>query len=407
MTPRSRRALLTLLLAALALLAGWPARAQPASIHLTMGNPSGAVSDLLQPHNYLIVRDQYALAYDRDRGIPSWVSWHLDAADIGSVPRCDKVSVGFQPDTSLPTGWYQVKPSDYTGSGYDRGHMTPSADRSGTTQADNCTTFLMTNVLPQAPQLNQGLWADLEGYARTLVGQGDELYIIAGGSGALGTLAGGKLTIPAATWKVMLALPDAAGDDVARVTAQTQVIAIWAPNDASTQGQSWQSYTTTVACVQQRTGLDFFAALDDTVEAAIEGGPCPSAGPGSDTIYLPIVTDGSGPTPTPAPASVAISFIDYAPASAATDEYVTITNSGGGPADLSGWTLSDLAGNTYTFPAFTLAAGAEVRVWTKAGTDNAGNLYWGRGTAVWNNSGGDTATLRDAGGALVDSYSYT
>jgi hypothetical protein len=60
----------------------------------------------------------------------------------------------------------------------------------------------------------------------------------------------------------------------------------------------------------------------------------------------------------------------------------------------------------YTFPAFTLAARAEVRVWTKAGGNDAANLYWGRAQAVWNNSGGDTAILHDASGSEVSRYSY-
>lgn len=73
---------------------------------------------------------------------------------------------------------------------------------------------------------------------------------------------------------------------------------------------------------------------------------------------------------------------------------------------MASWTLRDLANNTFTFPGFTLAAGAEVRVWTKAGVNDASNLFWGRNQAVWNNSGGDTAILRDAGGNEVSRYSY-
>jgi DNA/RNA endonuclease G (NUC1) len=273
-----------LILAALLLLSPRELQAQPGSRHLALGNPSGASADPGQPANYLIDRAQYALSYHRDRGIPNWVSWNLRASDLGPVGRCDQGSSGFQPDTSLPGGWYQVRPSDYTNSGYDRGHMTPSADRTAT-QADNCATFLMTNVVPQAPANNQGLWAQLEDYSRGLVNQGNELYIISGGAGTQGTLASGALTIPASVWKVILVLPAANGDAAARVSAQSQVIAIWTPNSAETQGRSWQSYQTTVACIQQRTGLNFFAAVADPVEAAIEGAGC----------------DGSTPPPPPPP----------------------------------------------------------------------------------------------------------
>jgi|GEM_PF-556083 len=276
--PHPRLSLAFLLLIALLLLPTGPASAQLASVHLALGNPSGAVADPAQPNNYLIVRPQYALAYSRDRGIPTWSSWHLQASDLGSAGR---YAGNFITDASLPADWYHVRHDDYTRSGYDRGHMTPSADRTAT-DADNQATFMLSNVIPQAPENNRGLWEQLESHARDLVGQGNEVYIIAGSSGSAGVLAGGTLTIPAAVWKVMLILPAAEGDDLARVTAQTPVIAIWTPNNATVQDKAWTDYTTTAACIQQRTGLNLFAALDDTVESAIEGAPCPAETPPTD-----------------------------------------------------------------------------------------------------------------------------
>jgi DNA/RNA endonuclease G (NUC1) len=245
--------------------------AQPApNRHLALGNPSGAVADANQPTNFLIARNQYALSYHRDRGIPTWVSWHLEASDLGSAAR---YSGPFITDTSLPDGWYRVSHTDYTGSGYDRGHMTPSGDRTAS-DAANQATFILTNILPQAPANNQGLWAQLEDHARSLVRAGNEVYLVSGGVGSRGTLADGRLTIPESLWKVMLVLPAADGDDAARVTPATQVIAIWTPNDASVQGRAWQDYQTSVRCVEQRTGLDFFSAVDRAVQDAIEGPGC-------------------------------------------------------------------------------------------------------------------------------------
>jgi endonuclease YncB( thermonuclease family) len=88
------------------------------------------------------------------------------------------------------------------------------------------------------------------------------------------------------------------------------------------------------------------------------------------------------------------------------DEYIDVKNENGGSVDLSGYTLEDAAGATYTFPSgFTLADGATVRVHTGSGTDSSTDLYWGRGSAVWNNSG-DTATLVTAGGDVVRDYTY-
>ncbi len=84
-----------------------------------------------------------------------------------------------------------------------------------------------------------------------------------------------------------------------------------------------------------------------------------------------------------------------------------LRNAGAGAVPLTGWTLSDGAANpnTYTFPGFSLASGAAVTVWVGAGTDTATDLFWGRGSAVWNNDG-DVALLRDAGGGEVERCAY-
>ena len=87
-------------------------------------------------------------------------------------------------------------------------------------------------------------------------------------------------------------------------------------------------------------------------------------------------------------------------------EYVLIRNLGATPVSMTGWTLHDEARNTFVFPTFSLAPGASVRVWTGSGTNTAGDLYWGRGVAVWNNVG-DRGYLRDRDGNLVHVYSYT
>ncbi|RIE17135.1 hypothetical protein SMC1_03105 [Candidatus Cryosericum septentrionale] len=88
----------------------------------------------------------YTLSYNRDRGEPNWVSWYLGGSSLGSTDRLND----FGADSTLPTGWYQVKANGYSGSGFDRGHNCPSADRTSSVAA-NSSTFLMTNMIPQAP----------------------------------------------------------------------------------------------------------------------------------------------------------------------------------------------------------------------------------------------------------------
>ncbi len=232
---------------------------------MALGNPSGATADVANPNNYLIVRDQNALSYNRDDGIPNWVSWHLSAADLGNVGRSE-----FQPDTSLPDGWYQVRPSDYTNSGYDRGHMTPSADRNATVE-DNQAVFLMTNIVPQAPDNNQGPWAQLEEHSRSMVRAGHELYIISGVYGTQGSLERGDVRVPTTLWKVIVVLPE--GDnDLERITAQTEVIAVDMRNQQGIRNDSWRDFLVSVDQIEQATGYDLLSNVDPAVQDAIESG---------------------------------------------------------------------------------------------------------------------------------------
>jgi len=234
------------------------------SEHLTMGNPSNAITNVNQPNNYLMEKPQYSMSYSRDNGEPNWVSWHLDTSWLGSTPRQDD----FRADTTLPTGWYRVQATDYSGSGFDRGHMCPSADRTITVTA-NSATFLMTNMIPQLPANNQGVWANLENYSRTLVSQGNELYIISGGQGLQFFIANGHVAVPAQTWKVIIVLP-VGSNDVSRVTTSTRTIAVVIPN-SGTINSDWRTYRVSVDQVEAITGFDFFSNVSSGIQAVIEG----------------------------------------------------------------------------------------------------------------------------------------
>jgi endonuclease G len=244
------------------------------SEHMVMGNPTNATTDIAAPTNYLLLKPQYVMSYHRDRGIANWVSWHLDTTWLGTTPRQDD----FRNDSSLPAGWYQVQATDYSGSGFDRGHHTPSADRTSTV-TDNSATFFMTNMMPQAPNNNQGPWEELESYCRTLVNQGNELYIIAGGAGIGGsgsnggvtnTIANGNVTVPAVTWKVIIVLPVGA-NDVDRVYKTTRTIAVIMPNtQAIGINTPWRNFRTSIDRVEGLTGFNFFSNVRPQVQNAIE-----------------------------------------------------------------------------------------------------------------------------------------
>jgi endonuclease G, mitochondrial len=240
--------------------------------HLLMGNPSNATTDVANENNYLMKKPEYVLSYNRSRAIPNWTSWHLDNSWLGSQARTDT----FRADTTLPSGWYQVNENSFSGSGFDRGHMTPSGDRTFSFD-ENSATFLMTNMIPQAPDNNEVTWEGLESYARQLVGQGNELYIISGGygqggtgsNGAATTVDQGRVVVPAKAWKVILVLPDSGGDDVARVNTQTRTIAVIIPNEQGVNAD-WHHYIVSVDEVEALTGYNFFSNVPDNIQKVIE-----------------------------------------------------------------------------------------------------------------------------------------
>lgn len=248
--------------------------------YLTMGNPSGAVTDVNVPNNYLLVRSQFVLGYNNSRGGADWVGWHLESADLGTTPRCDC----FATDTQLPSTFYRATSTSYSGSGFDRGHQCPSADRTDNA-ANNAATFLMSNMLPQSPNLNQITWNNMENYERALVNQGNELYIYCGGYGSGGTgsaggvtftIDNGRITVPSRCWKVIVAIP-AGSDDVSRASQSCRVIAVDMPNNQTVNSQAWGAYRTTVDAIEAATGFNLLSNLPTTVqatvEAAVDNGP--------------------------------------------------------------------------------------------------------------------------------------
>ncbi|MBE9092450.1 DNA/RNA non-specific endonuclease [Tychonema sp. LEGE 07203] len=233
--------------------------------NLLLGNPSNAVSSIASIDDYLLVKPQYVMSYNSKTKTANWVSWQLNRSWIGAADRQDN----FRPDEALPNAWYKVRPNDYMGSGYDRGHIAPSADRTRN-EADNSATFLMTNMMPQVPELNRGLWSDLEDYCRDLVQQGKELYIVAGPVGRKGSIGRKeKIAVPARNWKVIVVL-DRQGLGMQGIDANTRTIAVMMPNDASVKGKGWKSFRVSVARVERETGLNFLSNVSPQVQQVIE-----------------------------------------------------------------------------------------------------------------------------------------
>ncbi|MAT38020.1 MAG: nuclease [Ectothiorhodospiraceae bacterium] len=231
-------------------------------LHLQFGTPEdGDPSD-----DYLLKRSQFVISYNKNRNVANWVSWNLNAQWFGDEPR---FSGSFIRDTLLPDGWYRVNHSDYTNTGFNRGHMVRSEERTRNA-LDNRTTFFMTNVLPQTPDLNQGVWLDFEYWCEDMCKeQGMELYIIAGGIfHPPHDMLKGVVAVPDSCFKIVVMMNH--GERLGDATAQTSVIAVSMPNIDGIRSHDWEMYTTTVDAIELATGYDFLDLLPDGIEDALE-----------------------------------------------------------------------------------------------------------------------------------------
>jgi endonuclease G len=228
-------------------------------IYLAPGNPSnaGAASD-----NLLIVNSAFAASYNERKGIANWASWRLTEEDLGEATRQND----FRPDPSLPQGFPEISSSDYSSSGFERGHLCPSADRASS-NGMNSLTFLMTNIAPQEHDLNGGPWEKLERYTRAMARRDASLYIIAGGYGSKGRLKN-KVTIPTNYWKIIVVIEN--GGDISAADSATRVIAVDMPNEKGILDRNWREYTTTVRSIEEKTGYDFLSALPRKLQDVLE-----------------------------------------------------------------------------------------------------------------------------------------
>jgi endonuclease G, mitochondrial len=247
--------------------AGKPGAAPPSageapSDHLAMGTPA----DKDPSDDHLMVKTQYALSYNKDKNVPNWVSYSLAPGHFGDVPR---FKGKFLQDDSLPEGFYRVKHDDYVGSGYDRGHMVRSEERTRTPE-DNKATFLLTNILPQRHDLNAGPWLRLEEHCEDLARkQGRQLYVVAGGVYPKKPETIGKgVAVPESCFKIVVVLNS--GEDARHVARETRVIAVVMPNKEGILDREWEGYRTTVDDIERRTGYDFLTRVPADVQAVIE-----------------------------------------------------------------------------------------------------------------------------------------
>ena len=193
----------------------------------------------------------HSLCYNPEAMIPAWTAYTLYAGDMeGDAVRPAR----FSPDPAPELAGYPLaEHGHYSRSGWVRGHMVPAGDLKYDQQAMN-DSFLTTNVCPMDMGFNNGIWKRLEEKVRKLAVQFDHVYIITGpilGENRFGKVGESDILVPDAFYKALL-VP---------YKGSYLSIGFLLPNEAAPKGAKLKDYTVTVAELESRTGLIFFASL--------------------------------------------------------------------------------------------------------------------------------------------------
>lgn len=211
-----------------------------------------------RPKDIITRHTGYSLLYDESHKQAKWVAYKLTRAETHKVAlRTNK----FLPDPQVKTN--SAHNSDYAGSGYDKGHLAPAGDMSWSsiTMAES---FYYSNISPQIPAFNRGIWKRLEGLVRKWAIEDNAVYVVTGPvlTNGLPTIGFDKVSVPKYFYKVIL---DYAGPD-------SKGIGFIMPNARS--GFPLQNYAVTIDSVEKFTGIDFFSALPVEQEKQIEKSLC-------------------------------------------------------------------------------------------------------------------------------------
>ncbi len=197
----------------------------------------------------------FALGYSEDHEQAEWVAYELTRERLNE--NWAERPNTFRPDPDVRTE--SATPRDYTSSGYDKGHLCPAADMAFDADAID-ETFLMSNISPQVPAFNMGIWRELEELTRDWARRFDRLYVVTGpvlSQPVLDQIGFNKVSVPTAFYKVLLA-PE-----------QHRAIAFILPNERS------EKLVTEFACsidqVESVTGIDFFPNLLKGLDEELEG----------------------------------------------------------------------------------------------------------------------------------------
>jgi endonuclease G len=196
----------------------------------------------------------FTLSYNEKYEQASWVAYNITNNEVGGkIKRADH----FREDKSVKTGSASLE--DYRGSGYDRGHLAPAGDMKWSEKAMN-ESFLMSNMSPQAPAFNRGVWQQLEEQVRAWSKENENLYVVTGPvlTDNLKTIGKNKVAVPKYYYKIIL---DAREPDI-------KAIGFLVENKGSSK--PLESFAVPIDSIEEVTGLDFYPLLPDDMEEKLE-----------------------------------------------------------------------------------------------------------------------------------------
>ena len=198
----------------------------------------------------------YTLSYNSKYKQANWVAYLLTREE--TVKRFQRGEF-FAPDSLIPGTDFSI---DYQKSGYDRGHLAPAADM-GYSMETMVQSFFYSNMSPQVPRFNRGVWKKLEMQVRNWAVEYDSMYVVTGPifDSVMPTIGPHRVAVPKAYYKVLL--QKRKGNWVG--------IGFILPN--SNTKVDFKDYATNIDKVEEITGLDFFWVLDDKIELKIEKSP--------------------------------------------------------------------------------------------------------------------------------------
>ena len=214
-----------------------------------------AIPQFTQPTKSQVVEHiGYTVSYNEQRRNPNWVAYELTGEEVdGKEPRTDN----FIPDPLVEGR--QAVDNDYTNSGWDRGHHAPAADMKWSKQAME-ESFYLSNISPQNPNLNSGVWKSIEELTRDNAKKYGRILVVTGpaftSAEGLGFI-GNKVLIPNAFYKVLLAYDGGYTG-----------IGFYCENVAGKK--KLNHYAKSIDEIEEITGIDFFPRLPDEIETAVE-----------------------------------------------------------------------------------------------------------------------------------------